>query len=84
MVQRPTIPHFKALIVDIEISERQGGGIIRDRPPILIVKKQTFWEKRAWQILEPAMPLFSRNLNIHNQGFKMRYCGSFCDLQFII
>ena len=56
-IHKPTIPHFKGLIVVIIILEGQEHCTIRDRPDQLNVKKQTFQEKWAWQALEGAMPL---------------------------
>ena len=38
-----------------------------------VCKKCTFQEKRAWQLPEPATPLFSRNLKANYQGYQMVY-----------
>ena len=56
-IQKLTIYHLKGLIVDIFILEGQGQSKIRNWPNPLIVKKQTFQEKWAWQVLEAATPL---------------------------
>ena len=56
-IQRRTILHLKALIMDIIILEGQGHSTIRDGTNPLNVKKQTFQEKWAWQALEGATPL---------------------------
>ena len=56
-IQKPAIPHLKGLIVDIYILEGQGHSTISDRPDPLNVKKKTFQEKWAWQVLETATPL---------------------------
>ena len=43
-------------------SWRTGAWQVRMLATPSICKKCTFQEKRAWQLSEPAMPLFSRNL----------------------
>ena len=42
MVQRRSIPHFKPLVVDSNIPEGQGRGIIRSLPRPLLLKSQFF------------------------------------------
>ena len=56
-LQEIQIAHLKAQIEDIYIQEGQGHSTFRDRQDPLIVKKQTFYEKWAWQALEDAIPL---------------------------
>ena len=56
-IQRRVILYLKALIMDIFILEGQGHSTIRDGTNPLNVKKQTFQEKWAWQVLETATPL---------------------------
>ena len=58
-IQKPTIPHFKGLIMmGILILEGHIRVIIRGSTCALFVKKQTFQKKRLWQALEAATPMF--------------------------
>ena len=45
IVQEQMIPHWKALILDIEILEEEGRGIIRGLPRPLFVKSVIFRKK---------------------------------------
>ena len=42
MVQRPTMPHFLAMVVDNKILEGQGHGNIRSLPRPLLLKSIFF------------------------------------------
>ena len=54
-------------------SWRTGALQVRMLATPSICKKCTFQEKRAWQLPEPATPLFSRNLKANYQGYQMVY-----------
>ena len=56
-IQRCAIHLLKALIMDIIFLKGQGHSTIRDSTDPLNVKKQTFQEKWAWQVLDAATPL---------------------------
>ena len=75
-IQRRAIRHLKALIMDIIVLKGQGHSTIRDSTDPLNVKKQTFQEKWAWQVLDAAMPLSILSFITNNHSFKMMYCGS--------
>ena len=49
MVQRHTIPHLKALIVDNKIPGGQGRGSIMGLPRPLLLKSSIYQKEWAWQ-----------------------------------
>ena len=82
MVQRPTIRHFLALVVDNNFLEGEGRGSIKDLSRPFLSKKYAFYKQWAWQASKAATPLIFRNFNVHYQGFKMRYWLFLCDSWF--
>ena len=56
MVQRLTISHLKALIVDKKIPGGQGGGSIMGLQRPLLLKRSIYHKERAWQANKNAMP----------------------------
>ena len=60
MVQRHTISHLKALIVDKIISGGQGRGSIMDLPCPLFLKSSIYHKEWAWQANKNATPQIFR------------------------
>ena len=60
MVQRHTILHLKALIVDKKIPEGQGRGSIMGLPQSLFLKSSIYHEEWAWQANKNARPQIFR------------------------
>ena len=56
MVQRHTIPHLKALIVDKKIPEGKGHGSIMGLPSSLLLKRSIYHNEWAWQANRNATP----------------------------
>ena len=55
MVQRQTVSHLKALIVDV-FPEGQGHGSIMGLPRPLLLKRSIYHKEWAWQANKNAMP----------------------------
>ena len=60
MVQRHTISHLKALIVDKNILGGQGCGSIMGLPCPLFLKSSIYHKEWAWQANKEATPLTFR------------------------
>ena len=60
MVQKRTIPHFKALNVDKKIPEGQGRGSIIGLPRPIFLKSSICHKEWAWQANKNAKPLIFR------------------------
>ena len=56
MVQRHTIPHLKALIVNNKNLGGQGRGSIMGLPLPLLLKSSIYHKEWAWQGNKNAMP----------------------------
>ena len=56
MVQRHTVSHLKALIVDKNILGGQGRGSIMGLPRPLFLKSSISHKERAWQANNNATP----------------------------
>ena len=61
MVQRHTISHLKALIVDKNIPRGEGRGSIMGLPHPLFLKSSIYHKKWAWQANKNVTPLIFRN-----------------------
>ena len=57
--------------------ERSDSGLLKS-----FIINWTFYEKGAWQAHDNAMPLSSRNIFVHYQGFQKRYCMSLYHIYF--
>ena len=60
MVQRPTIRHLKALVVDKNIFGGQGRGSIMGLPRPLFLKISIYHKEWAWQANKNATPQIFR------------------------
>ena len=56
MAQRHSIPHFKPLIVDSEIPEGQGQGIIRSLSRPLLLKSTSFTKSGHGRLITKPRP----------------------------
>ena len=56
MIQRHTISHLNALIVDKNIPGGQGHGSIMGLPCLLFLKSLIYHEEWAWQANKNATP----------------------------
>ena len=74
MVQRHTISHLKALIVDKKILEKQGRGSIMGLPRPLLLKRSIYYKEWAWLANKNATPQILRIYKVLYQTFQMRYC----------
>ena len=50
MVQRPTIRHLKALVVDNKILEGQGRGTFKSLPRPFLLKSLLFYIYWSWPV----------------------------------
>ena len=60
MVQRHTISHLRALIVDKKIPGGQGRGSIMGLPRPLLLKSSIYHKEWAWQANKNATPSIFR------------------------
>ena len=68
MVQRHTIRHLKALIMDKVIPGGQGHGSIMGLPRLLLLKSSIYHKEWAWQANKNATPLiFSLLRDLSNE-----------------
>ena len=74
MVQRPTIRHFLAMVMDNKILEGQGRGSFKDLPRPILLKSLLFYIQWIWPVPDCAMSLSFQNINVHYQTFQMIYC----------
>ena len=77
MIQRHTVSHLKALIVDNDFLGGQGRDIIMGLPRLLFLKSSIYHKECAWQASENATPPIFRIEDAYNQGFQMRRCFLF-------
>ena len=73
MVQRHTIYHLKARIVDMKISGGQGRGSIIGLPRPLFLKNSIYHKEWVWQANKNATPHKFWIWEAHYQTFQMRY-----------
>ena len=78
----PTIPHFEALVVDMQITEWHECGKLKDLPCPFLLKSLLFYNQWASPVLATTTLLSFKNLNVHYQSFKMSYCMSFYQMYF--
>ena len=57
MIQRPTIPHFLALVVGNKILEGLGRGSFKDLPRPILLKSLLFYIQWIWPVPDCAMTL---------------------------
>ena len=76
------MPHLKAMVVDNINSRRTGAWQRQGLAMPFFPKKYTFYKKWAWQASKAATSFIFRNINVHYQGFKMKYCLFVCDSWF--
>ena len=74
MVQRHTISHFRALIVDKNFTGGQGLVSIMGLPRPLLLKSSICHKEWAWQANKNATPPIFRIQKVHYQIFQMNYC----------
>ena len=70
MVQRPTIRHLKALVVDNKILEGQGRGSLKDLPHPFFLKSTLFTNSEHGKPLIMPCPSSSRILMSIIRAFK--------------
>ena len=61
MIQRHTVSHLKALVVDNNIPGGQGCGSIMGLPRPLFLKSSIYHKEWAWQANKNATPQIFRN-----------------------
>ena len=74
MVQRHTISHLRALIMDKKIPGGLGRGSIMGLPHPLLLKRSIYHKEWAWQTKKNATPPIFRIYEANYQTFQMRYC----------
>ena len=70
MVQRHTIYHLKALIVDKKFPGGQGRGNIMGLLRPLLLKSSIYHKEWAWQVNMNATPPIFRIKEAHTRPFK--------------
>ena len=70
VAEKLIIPHFKGLIMDVQILEGQGRGIIRGLPRPLFVKSVLFRKKGLGNLKRLPRPCAPRILLSTTRAFK--------------